>query len=140
MICLTRSQWAVDLTMAILALGVAIVFGVLAGRHFSAQRHWRGSAMIAGAVASGTIGALWLVCTWIGVPPFFMGVTGFPPYAPRHERSVVRRLFPTSPFALPRGTEGESGSAPQKGRVSIASKARTADRVGRDTPNGQHGC
>ncbi len=63
----------VDLMMALLSLTLAVAFGVLARRRFVAGRRGRGWVLVAGAVTSGAVAELWVFCTLVGVPPFFMG-------------------------------------------------------------------
>jgi hypothetical protein len=83
----------VDLLLALLCLTLAVAFGVLARRHFSSGRRGRGWGFIAGAVASGAIAELWVICTILGVPPFFMGEIQLRPCdAGKPEQGVVLRL------------------------------------------------
>ena len=90
--CISPSQRMVDLLMALLCLTLAVAFGVLARRRFLAGRRGRGWALVAGAVASGAIAELWVICTFLGVPPFFMGeIQLLPCDRGRPEQGVVLR-------------------------------------------------
>ena len=77
--CLSTSQVVVGLLTALLCLGLAAAFGARARHHFLAGRNWWGFGMVAGAVASGASATLWVICTFLGAPPFFMGEILMPP-------------------------------------------------------------
>ena len=90
--CISPSQRAVDLLMTLLCITLAVAFGVLARRRFLAGRRGRGWALVAGAVASGAVAELWVICAFLGVPPFFMGETQLLPCDQgRPEQGIVLR-------------------------------------------------
>jgi hypothetical protein len=57
------------------SLAVAIGLAIRARRHFLAGRPVLAWGMVAGAVTSGAVAELWIICTMLGVPPFFMSGT-----------------------------------------------------------------
>ncbi len=84
----------VDLLMALLSLTLAVALGVLARRHFLGGRRGRGWVLVAGAVTSGAVAELWVICMILGVPPFFMGEIKLLPCDPgvAPERGIVLNL------------------------------------------------
>src|SRR2546425_13248143 len=93
MIYISPSQRGVALLMALLCLTLAVAFGVLARRHFLSGRRGRGWGSVAGAVASGAIAELWVICMMLRVPPFFMGqIQLLPCDLGKPEQGVVLRL------------------------------------------------
>jgi hypothetical protein len=92
-ICISPWQRTVDLLVAAGSLAVAIGLAIRARRHFSAGRGVWGWGMIAGAVASGAVAGLWVICALLGVPPFFMGEIQLLPCDPGEpEQGVALRL------------------------------------------------
>jgi|SRR5207247_1649679 len=91
--CLSTSQVVVGLLTALLCLGLAAAFGARARHHFLAGRNWWGFGMVAGAVASGASATLWVICTFLGAPPFFIGELQMPPCdGAKPERAIVLHL------------------------------------------------
>ena len=87
--CLSWPQLVTELFMVLVSLGLTVAFVVLARRRFAAGRTWRGKGLIAGAAMSGVTATLWLVCLYLGVPPFFVGVVHVPPCSAAEAASVV---------------------------------------------------
>src|SRR5438552_14389361 len=106
--CLTRPELMSELLMVLLSLGLTVAFAVLARRRFAGGRRWRGNGLIAGAVTSGATATLWLVCVFLGVPPFFMGVVHIAPCNTPEARTVV-------PETNPRPTPNPKSSVPHAG-------------------------
>ena len=90
--CVSSSQRVVDLLMALVCLTLAVGFAVLARRHFLAGRGARGWISVTGALASAAIAELWVICTVVGIPPFFMGGPGTCDRSGPEREIMLRRL------------------------------------------------
>src|ERR1043166_5433239 len=100
--CLTRPQMCVEFSMVILSVGLAVMFGIFARRHFLAGRGLRGWLMLIGVLASGGSATVWTGTTMVGVPPFFAGEPRFAP-CDHGERHAVVRLHSDDPTRLDSG-------------------------------------
>jgi hypothetical protein len=89
---MTSWQRTVDLLVAAGSLAVAIGLAIRARRHFLAGRRGWGWGMIAAAVASGAVAELWVICTVLGIPPFFMGDPRVSPCDGGRQQGIAAQL------------------------------------------------